>query len=183
MTTIQLLATTKVIPNFPNYRISLDGQVWSCYKYKTNIPTDVWRPVCPVFDKGVGYYLVTLCHNGVRKNQFIHRLLAQNFLPNPHNKNHVNHIDADKTNNILSNLEWATPQENSSHAANLGLYQPAIDATRREVLQLDKNTGAVLARFPSLHEAGRATPALWQNIWKVCDGRRKSAGGYCWEYA
>lgn len=171
-----------MIPDFPNYRISRDGDVWSCYKYKTAIPTETWRPVKQVLDKGTGYFLVTLCHEGVRRNQFIHRLLAQLYLQNPHNKLHVNHVDTNKQNNSLNNLEWATPQENASHAARHGLYQPSIDATRRDVEQICLRTGASLASFESLHEAGRVTGIQWQNIWKVCNGQRKSAGGYSWVY-
>lgn len=183
MKTAQLITFTKEIPTFPNYRISPDGTVWSNQKKGTSQEvSDTWKQLKPVLDKGVGYFLVTLCLNGKRKNQFIHRLLAQAYIPNPDNKAHVNHIDADKTNNVLSNLEWATPQENSSHAARLGLYQPSIDSTRRDVIQLDMQTGNTLQHYPSLHEAERQTGIAWQNIWKVCDGRRRSAGGYQWQY-
>lgn len=182
MQTAQLTTSTKVIPDFPNYRISRDGEVWSSYKFKTNKVIDTWRLVKPIVDKATGYWLVTLCHQEVRRNRFIHRLLAQAYLPNPLNKPHVNHIDANKLNYSLSNLEWATPKENASHAASLGLYQPSIDKTSRAVQQIDLSTGALIKEHSSLHEAGRASGTQWQNIWKVCDGRRKTAGGYRWSY-
>ena len=109
------------INGFPNYKIDKNGNVYSNYKPKTNITTDTWLKLVPVLDKGVGYYLVTLCYKGKQKNKFIHRLLAEHFIDNPENKPVVNHIDGVKTNNNLSNLEWCTVKENSQHAVNLGL--------------------------------------------------------------
>lgn len=62
-----------------------------------------------------GYRFVTLRREGVRRKEFIHRLVACAFLDNPEAKPYVNHLDRDKTNNNLANLEWATEQENSDH--------------------------------------------------------------------
>lgn len=171
----------KLIQDFPNYRIREDGVVESCYKYKTNIPCDVWREVQHIYDNSCGYMIVTLCHEGVRKNKRVHRLLAEAFIPNPSNKAHINHIDGVKLNNSLDNLEWATPKENTNHAIKMGLCDPAAHS-RREIVQLDKDTKAVIVAFPSIHEAGRTTGIACQNIWKVCDGRRKTAGGFAWAY-
>lgn len=171
-----------LIDGFPNYAINRNGEIFSRYKFKTAIVSDDWRPVQHVLDKGVGYFLVTLVHEGVRKNQFVHRLLAQHFIPNPQNKAHVNHIDGNKQNNVLSNLEWVTPQENSAHAQRMGLCDSRNQSCSVSVLQLDKESRSVVAEYPSIHEAGRTTGIAWQNIWKVCDGQRKSAGGYAWEY-
>lgn len=58
---------------------------------------------------------------GKSKHALVHRLVAKAFIPNPENKAHVNHIDADKLNNHPSNLEWCTRKENSEHACRLGL--------------------------------------------------------------
>lgn len=169
------------LSDFPNYRIWENGVVESNYKYKTNTPCGFWRVVKPVLDKGTGYLLVTLCNGALRKNKRLHRLLAEAFIPNPDNKAHVNHIDGVKTNNALNNLEWATPKENTVHALGIGLRDLSSNHNR-PVLQLDKITHDVIAEHKSLHEAGRITSTQWQNIWKVCDGRRKSAGGYAWAY-
>lgn len=63
-----------------------------------------------------GYKRVTLCHKGKTKRFTVHRLVAILFLPNPLGKPCVNHIDGDKSNNDLSNLEWATYSENEFHS-------------------------------------------------------------------
>lgn len=68
-----------------------------------------------------GYEKVMLCKNKQVKNQMIHRLVAKAFIPNPNNLLEINHIDGDKTNNKVSNLEWCTRSENIKHAYELGL--------------------------------------------------------------
>ena len=171
----------KLITNFPNYKIDNNGNVFSRYKFKTGTVHDEWRPVKPVLDKATGYYLVTLVHEDVRKNQFIHRLLAQNFIPNPEGKPQVNHIDGVKTNNQLSNLEWVTAKENAQHAVRIGLCDERTKAQSVPVLQLDVD-GELVAKHPSIHEAGRATGIAWQNISKVVRGLRPKAGGFRWQY-
>lgn len=62
-----------------------------------------------------GYASVHLRHAGERKHIFIHQLVAITFHPNPDGKPYVNHIDRDKTNNHISNLEWVTEKENTAH--------------------------------------------------------------------
>lgn len=62
-----------------------------------------------------GYLCVKLWSGGKGKNCFVHRLVAAAFVPNPHGKPEVNHIDGDKSNNIPSNLEWMTAAENKRH--------------------------------------------------------------------
>lgn len=61
---------------------------------------------------------------------YIHRIAATTFIPNPENKRTVNHIDGDKTNNHISNLEWATYQENARHAFDTGLLFKYTDEER-----------------------------------------------------
>lgn len=171
-----------IIPDFPEYKINDKGEVFSLYKYKTNIITDTWRPVKWVLDKGVGYYLVTLVNATTKKrsNRFIHRLLAQAFIPNPDNKAHVNHKDGNKTNNALSNLEWNTPKENSQHAVDNGLT--TYTHCEKAIIQCDKDTHEELRAFKSGREAYEATGVARQNISKVLCGKRKSAGGFYWKY-
>ncbi len=171
----------KLINEFPNYRVREDGVIESCYKFKTSIPTDTWREVKPVYDKSCGYLIVTLCHEGLRKNKRVHRLIAEAFIPNPLNKAHINHIDGNKLNNTISNLEWNTPSENTNHSIRIGLHDPAR-LRNSSVVQICKNTGTVLAEYFSIHEAERVTGIANQNIWKVCNGKRNTAGNFKWAY-
>lgn len=114
---------TKIIDDFPNYTITSDGVITNT---KTNHIKKVWQ--CKN-----GYLYVDLQHLGHKVKQPLHRLLMAHFVPNPDNKRTVNHIDGNKLNNDLSNLEWATDAENMQHAYDTGLnHTPrktsAIDA-------------------------------------------------------
>lgn len=170
-----------IIPEFPNYKITYDGKVLSCYKPKTNIPTDNWFEVKQVYDKSCGYMIVTLCHKGLRKNKRVHRLMCEAFLPNPFNKKHVNHIDGNKLNNVMSNFEWSSPKENTQHAIKTGLCDARRKAQEVAILQLDLDDN-IIAEHVSIHEAGRTTGIAYQNISKVLRGLRPKAGGYKWKY-
>lgn len=63
-----------------------------------------------------GYLRIGLTTNGKQKCMRVHRLVAQAFIPNPENKPEVNHIDFNKENNCVNNLEWVTCKENSDHS-------------------------------------------------------------------
>lgn len=63
-----------------------------------------------------GYLTILLSSSGKKNCQYIHRMVAIRFLPNPENKKTVNHIDGNKQNNHIDNLEWATHSENHIHA-------------------------------------------------------------------
>lgn len=73
-----------------------------------------------------GYEKVRLIHQGKDKTMRVHRLVAEAFIPNPENKDTVNHIDGDKRNNVVSNLEWIDRAEQMIHAYNLGLKTSRI---------------------------------------------------------
>jgi len=95
-----------------DYSINKHGIVFSLKKKKkqlaiTNTPN--------------GYCQVELCLNGIRKKHLLHRLVAINFIPNPNNKPQINHIDGNKKNNSIENLEWSTRSENQLHSIKLGL--------------------------------------------------------------
>lgn len=94
------------IPNYEGlYSVTWDGQV---YSWKTK---KILKP-----DLAKGYLRVTLCKNKIHKRYLIHRLIAFIFLDNTNNKKFVNHIDGNKLNNHVRNLEWCTASENEKHS-------------------------------------------------------------------
>lgn len=98
------------------YQVSYLGRVKSFYQNGIRI-------LKPVYANNPGYYVVNLTKNGVSKTHYVHILVAKAFIPNPENKSYVNHIDGNKLNNFVENLEWATPHENSQHAWRIGLVE------------------------------------------------------------
>ena len=72
-----------------------------------------------------GYMNVSLYKDGKQKQHKVHRLIAQAFILNPQNKEQVNHIDGNKSHNVVWNLEWVTSKENNIHASNTGLIRIA----------------------------------------------------------
>lgn len=95
---------------------------------KTNVPTSI---LTNTIGKN-GYPFVSLHINGFAKKYLIHRLVAQAFLPNPSNKLYVNHIDGNKCNNRVDNLEWVTPSENLHHAYSTKLRTPTRGERNRQ---------------------------------------------------
>ena len=125
-----------------------------------------------------GYYCVRLTNkDGVSSSRLVHVLVAKAFIPNPENKRTVNHIDGNKLNNNLSNLEWATDLENNLHAISNGLRTDL-----KKVVQLSKDGSTQVRVFNSIHEAGRVIGINYRNIHLVCNNMRNSAGGYKWKY-
>lgn len=78
-----------------------------------------------------GYLTIRLLKDGKYKGFYIHRLLSIAFIPNPNNLPCVNHLDGNKLNNSISNLEWCTYKENSIHAVKTGLSNPKFHITSR----------------------------------------------------
>ena len=90
-----------------------------------------------------GYLFVGLCKNGVSRSTLVHRLVAETFLENPLNKPQGNHIEQPKTNNAVTNLEWATPATDGRHrvAHNLiprGSRQPQAKLNTKQVIEMRK---------------------------------------------
>lgn len=136
--------------------------------------------------KVTGYMQVTLYKNSRRKMFKVHRLVAMAFIPNPLNKEQVNHIDGKKTNNAVENLEWNTVSENVKHAFCKELNSPLKGSSNKrsvKVLQIDTQSGNTINTYYGTREAERNTGIPHSNISSCCKKKVKTAGGYIWEYA
>ena len=172
----------KIIKEYPAYKITDTGEIYSCFKFKTNIVCDTWRKVQQIYDKSCGYMIVTLCDGkGKRQNKRVHRLLMEAFVPNPNNYPHINHIDGNKLNNTLSNLEWCTVSHNSMEAVRIGLTRERDKANEKPVRQFTLE-GTFVAEYESITKASKATGIILTNIAKVCRGERNHAGRFIWKF-
>lgn len=102
----------KVTKQDEMYLVSQEGEVFSRFTNKI---------LKPSLSKGTGYLVVNIRIDGKRQPAYIHRLVAEAFIPNPDCLPEVNHKDGDKTNCRVNNLEWVTGQGNKDHAKETGL--------------------------------------------------------------
>ena len=120
-----------------------------------------------------GYYYVGLVKNNKRINYKIHRLVAEAFLPNPNNYKEVNHKDENKTNNIVSNLEWCDRKYNQ----NFGTRNEKVS---KKVYQYTLD-GEFVREWKSTAECGR-NGFRQSSVSKCCLGKQKSHKGFIWSY-
>lgn len=124
------------------YEISSLGRVKSLIRKKVrsrNRPTTKKENILTNFYNESGYPTVTIRVNRKQKGFLIHRLIAQHFIPNPNNYLIVNHLDGDKKNFSIDNLEWTTSSLNQKHAYDTGLRKKKIsDSDKIEILRLRK---------------------------------------------
>lgn len=174
------------IPEFADvaegYIIYENGQVWSNLSNKFLTPTKKyanseykrkWEQKELTKEPYFLYRVTLKTINNTYKKFLIHKLVACAFIPNPNNLPEINHIDADTSNNNINNLEWISSKDNKQLIYN----QKAL-----KVWRCDKNTHKKLECFSSTKEAERAGYGSNSNIVLVCNGKRKSAHNYFWEY-
>lgn len=134
----------------------------------------------PRLDKD-GYKRVTLQSKHIAKNKYVHRLVAEAFIPNPENKPQVNHIDGNKANNNVKNLEWVTQSENRIHCLMFLNPQLKNNKNSKKVIQYSIDN-KMLNEFPSAKEAGRILHISQGHISEVCRGEKRTYKGYIWKY-
>lgn len=132
-----------------------------------------------------GYLYVTLNKNGKHWTYFVHRLVAQAFIPNPNNLPTVNHMDECRTNNCVKNLEWLSYKDNNlygNHYKRVSETQLNDPKKSKRVLQYDLN-GRFIKEWKSASEVQRKLSVNSSNIIQNCRGNVKTAGGFIWKYA
>ena len=146
------------------YKVSEDGQVWSV-KREHYISQRLDRD---------GYLRCNLYKAGKIHTVFIHRIVAEAYIPNPEGKETVNHRDENKSNNCVSNLEWMTRTENCQYGTGI-----ARSAAKRKKQVRCIETGIV---YPSVTEAAAALDGHGANISACCRGKAKTYKNLHWEY-
>ena len=134
-----------------------------------------------------GYMRVAITINGKKLYFKVHRMVATAFVENPDNKPQVNHINCDKKDNRVCNLEWTTNKENAQHAIRNGLFDNTFAGAqesnlkrRRAVIAINTETQKKLC-FESVSAAERYFSS--RHITAVLKGKRQKVKGYTFEYA
>lgn len=165
------MLTRADIPEYEGiYQITPTGEIYSLIANKKK-DTEISRN---------GYERVTFWKNGKSKHFSVHRLVALAFIPNPHNYRMVNHIDGNKLNNNVNNLEWCDASANMKHAYEHNL----IHCKTTRVIQYSKDFELIKV-WDSITEACKELGINHANLIEVCKQKknRKYAGGFIWRYA
>ena len=150
--------------DFPNYSVSEDGEIRNSKGkiIKGEISNN-------------GYRRVSLSNDDIKhKKMSVHRLVAETYIPNPHNYPEVNHKNENKLDNRVSNLEWCSTLDNLNHSR---VIEKASVAKFRKVKCV--TTGKI---YNSIKEASDELGLYHSNIVACCNGRRATCGGLEWEY-
>lgn len=176
------------------YQVSNLGNVRSLGRYVKNKNNKLqYFPEKILKTGNVQEYLkVTLSNNNKQRYYRVHRLVAEAFISNPENKPEVNHIDGDKKNNCVDNLEWCNRSENEKHAYKNGLAKPsqkqknavakyARENYSKKVIQYDLN-GKFIKEWNSMSDVWRELGIRPSYICRCCKGLRNQTYGYKWKY-
>ena len=185
------------------YQISSEGRVKSKQRITRNNQTIKEKIRKPKIDKD-GYCCVKLWIDGISKEYFIHRLVAQAFIPNPYNKPCIDHINTNKTDNRVENLRWCTHKENANNPISrekylrnrykvegthrISVYRPTKESIEKMAEKHKKpvamyKNGILIKKFNSAADAEREDNNLkYMSISAACNGRLKTYRGYEWKF-
>ena len=152
------------------YQISSKGNI----KHKSKL-------LKPHKDKN-GYLIITLYFNKKFITFKIHRLVAEAFISNPNKLPQVNHIDGNKQNNNIENLEWCTCKENMKHAYTNGLYDNRNYSKRYKKIKQYNLSGEYIKTWNSIKDASIELGIDASSISKACKGKLQTCKNYIWEY-
>lgn len=164
-----LVKSWKHIEEFDNYEISNYGEV-------KNIKTGKYLRQ---YDSGNNYKKVYLCKDGFTKGFFVHRLVAQAFIPNPGHLPEVDHIDYIRDNNRVDNLRWISKADNLK---NRSWAHPVIMRSRDGEFLMRFKYAVDAARYIQLSHPNSKLITIQMAICQVCRDYRPTAYGYKWEY-
>lgn len=160
----------KDIPGYEGlYAINEEGQVWS---YRSKIMMKPWSD-------GKGYLKVTLTVNYNKDMRRVHRLVMETFCPVEGMENlEVNHLDENKVNNSLENLQWCSHLENIRY----GTGSKRSASTRSKPVAQYTKSNELIAKYSSVNEAARQLDAQASRISMCCNGKARTHHGYKWRF-
>lgn len=190
----------KDIKNYEGlYQISNCGKVKSLERKVKNkngfriVPEKILKPIL----NNKGYYAYGLRKNGKLNMILLHRLIGEHFIKNKNNYPCINHIDGNKLNNEINNLEWCTYEHNIKEAFRLGLNKYTYKENfkhnywkgkfgknhncSKKVFQYDKK-GNFIKGFESIKNASEETKVNYCSISNNCLGKQKTAGDFIWKF-
>lgn len=155
------------------YKISNYGNVFSVKRNKL-LKTTIHH---------YGYVVISLNKNNAGRMFSVHRLVAEAFIPNPDNLPQVNHIDEDKTNNTVANLEWCTAGYNTNYGTrNKKVSEKMTNGKLSKPIYQFSLDGVLIKEWPSAMEIQRKTDYKQAAISDCCNGKCKTMYGYKWSY-
>lgn len=171
------------------YQISNLGRVKRIL-FKNNVIEKPKDKILKTYNNGTGYRKLSLYKNNIQKQFLIHRLVAKAFLSNLSKLDQVNHIDGNKENNRIDNLEWVSQSKNIIHSYKTNLRVAnsknkfgSNNPKAIKVKMIDYTTNEIIKTFDSIidaaHYIGKSKSC---HIVSCCKGRLKKAYGYKWEY-
>lgn len=131
-----------------------------------------------------GYECILLCKNASKKKKLIHRIVAETFIPNPENKPQVNHIDGNKKNNNVKNLEWVTNGENEKHAYENNMkfkHYGKDNGMSKPILKYDLNWNFI-EEYDSIKQASKENNIGVSTIVYCLKGKTKKPTKYYFKY-
>ena len=177
------------------YKVSNLGRIWSNEKVVTVDYRNNWRAHIDYFTYTMpgkfmklyinsnGYVTVGLTKDKKQKGYMVHRLVAEAFLPKiDPDKTQINHIDENKQNNCVSNLEWCTAKENVNYGTCIirrSFKQRFTNKNRRPIISIDEQGNET--EYLSTQDASRKIGAAQSNIWHAINKGTKCSG-YYWRY-
>lgn len=158
-------------------KVNLYGKEY--FVSNTGIIKNKYNKILKPYLSSGNYGYIIVRENSHNHHIRIHKLVAQTFIPNPDNLPQINHIDGNKLNNAISNLEWITCSENIKHAINNNLYKPKGTPTKIHQYDLNHN---FIKTWNKMSDVEKEYNVSHTALRFCCLGKIKTCAGYIWRY-